>query len=220
MWEDRSYFWVVLCKNNWFHRRVNLFYKHRIPLAETDPYEPPPALEERFAVKCDECHKQYLYKPSEVFKIDQDLAVSFTPHPLFAMNEMTPAVEMTGQYAVAPASIPERRRSERLPLDVGLVVRGVSPENAWFQEGTITISVSAHGALMLLSSKVTLGQTLFVKNSVTQKEMEGRVTRLDSDRDGMAQVGIEFAHPSLTFWPVVPASSGWNSLGELAHAAS
>jgi len=26
---------------NWFHRRENLFYKHRIPLAETDVYTPP-----------------------------------------------------------------------------------------------------------------------------------------------------------------------------------
>jgi hypothetical protein len=36
MWEDSRYFWVVHCKNHWFHLRKNLFFRHRIPLAETD----------------------------------------------------------------------------------------------------------------------------------------------------------------------------------------
>jgi len=59
MWEDNNYCWVVLCKNNWFHRRENLFYKHRIPLAETDVYAPVPALKSSFTARCDECHKEY-----------------------------------------------------------------------------------------------------------------------------------------------------------------
>ena len=61
MWEDNSYCWVVLCKNNWFHLRDNLFYKHKIPLGRTDVYTPPPDLKSSFRVRCDECHKEYLY---------------------------------------------------------------------------------------------------------------------------------------------------------------
>src|ERR1700686_1453409 len=83
MWVDSHYSWVVLCKNHWFHLRQNLFFRHRIPLAETDPVSPRPSLESRFSVRCDDCRKEYFYKPSEVIRIEQELPDSFTPHPLF-----------------------------------------------------------------------------------------------------------------------------------------
>jgi hypothetical protein len=83
MWADSHYVWVVLCKNHWGHLRVNLFYRHRIPLAETDPVDPRPVLNGPFRVRCDSCGKEYLYKPSEVLRFEQELPDNFTPHPLF-----------------------------------------------------------------------------------------------------------------------------------------
>ncbi len=83
MWEDSRYCWVVLCKNHWFHVRKNLFFRHRIPLAETDAVMPRPILEGRFTVRCDECGKEYHYKPSDVRRFEQEPPASFTPHPLF-----------------------------------------------------------------------------------------------------------------------------------------
>ena len=44
---------------------------------------PRPSLEGRFSVQCDDCRKEYFYKPSEVLKYEQELSDSFTPHPLF-----------------------------------------------------------------------------------------------------------------------------------------
>ncbi|PYV94150.1 MAG: hypothetical protein DMG90_00445 [Acidobacteria bacterium] len=83
MWVDSHYCWVVLCKNHWFHLRQNLFFRHRIPLAETDPVAPRPSLDGHFSVRCDDCRKEYSYKPSDVLKYEQELPDSFTPHPLF-----------------------------------------------------------------------------------------------------------------------------------------
>ena len=83
MWVDSHYCWVALCKNHWFHLRQNLFFRHRIPLAETAPVAPRPSLEGRFLVQYDDCRKEYLYKPSEVLKYEQELSDSFSPHPLF-----------------------------------------------------------------------------------------------------------------------------------------
>jgi hypothetical protein len=83
MWADSHYVWVVLCKNHWAHLRMNLFYRHRIPLAETDPVDPRPVLKDLFKVRCDVCGKEYLYKPSEVLRFEQELPDNFTPHPLF-----------------------------------------------------------------------------------------------------------------------------------------
>jgi hypothetical protein len=104
MWEDNSYCWVVMCKNNWFHNRVNLFFKHKIPLCETDVYAPPPALKGNFTVRCDECQKEYIYKPSDVLRHDQELPASFLPHPVFQIEFLARAAELTEQKAVEVAT--------------------------------------------------------------------------------------------------------------------
>jgi uncharacterized protein YceH (UPF0502 family) len=83
---------------------------------------------------------------------------------------------------------------------VHLVVRGGSAEKAGFQEKALAISTSAHGALVILSTNVALGQTLFLKNPRTQGEMEARVVRLKPHQRGRAQVGVEFIEPSSEFW--------------------
>jgi len=83
MWVDSHYCWVVLCKNHWYHVPKNLYFRHRIPLAESDPVAPRPSLEGRFRVRCDDCRKEYFYKPSEVLKSELELPDFFIPHPLF-----------------------------------------------------------------------------------------------------------------------------------------
>jgi hypothetical protein len=229
MWEDNSYCWVVICKNNSFHKRANRFFKHKIPLGETDVYSPPPALRGNFTVRCDECQKEYLYKPSDVLRHDQELPVSFTPHPLFRLNLMPSAVGWAGQNVIELAAGADRRRSERLFLDVGLIVRGISVERKVFgvcverkvfQEPTFTISVSAHGALVVMSTKVAIGQTLFLKDPATQKEMEGRVTRFGPLHGNEAQVGINFTQPTLMFWPAVFPPKSWKSVATPPQAPS
>jgi hypothetical protein len=106
----------------------------------------------------------------------------------------------------------ERRRSERLLLDVPLVVRGESTESQPFQERTFTISVSANGALLVLATKVALGQTLLLSNLHSQDEVVGRVVRFGIPYGGLAQVGIDFAQPAPEFWPVESLPDSWRSL--------
>jgi hypothetical protein len=220
MWEDYSYCWVVMCKNHWFHSRQNLYSKHKIPLAETDFYAPPPALKSSFLVKCDECHKEYIYKPSEVSRHDQELPASFIPHPLFLLDFLPRAVELTEQKAIEVATGADRRRSQRLFLDVSLIVRGESVERKVFLEPTFATSVSAHGALVVMSTKVMLGQTLFLRNPGTQKEMECRVARFGPLYGNQAQVGVDFMQPTLSFWPAVFAPKSWKSIATQPQAPS
>src|ERR1700730_1561361 len=220
MWQDTNYCWVVICKTNWLHKRVNLFFKHKIPLGETDVYAPSPALFGNFTVRCDECHKEYLYKPSDVLRHDQELPVSFTPHPLFQLNFLPSAVGWAGQNVIELTTGADRRRSERLFLDVSLIIRGVSVERKVFLEPTFTISVSAHGALVVMSTKVALGQTLFLRDPGTQKEMEGRVTRFGPLHGNQAQVGFNFMQPTLAFWPAVFPPKSWKSVATQPQATS
>ncbi len=105
----------------------------------------------------------------------------------------------------------ENRRSQRLLLDVPVIVRGESARQQAFQEETFTIVVSAHGALVVLAAKVALGQRLLLRNPKTGDEREGRVASLGSPYGGLTQVGIAFTCPSPEFWPLNPAPDAWNT---------
>jgi hypothetical protein len=105
---------------------VSLFYKHKIPLAETDVYAPPPALKGNFTARCDECHKEYLYKPSEVLRHDQELPASFLPHPLFQMEFLPSVVESTEQKAVHQGNLDVNILDNKI-LKVNLLL-SASPE--------------------------------------------------------------------------------------------
>jgi hypothetical protein len=83
MWEDTSYCWVVICKNHIYHIPRNFIYRHKIPLAETDAVVSCPPVKEPFRVHCDSCGKEYVYKPSEVLRMERELPAGFVPHPLF-----------------------------------------------------------------------------------------------------------------------------------------
>ena len=95
----------------------------------------------------------------------------------------------------------ERRRSPRRLLDVPLIVSGETAENQPFSEETFTISVSAHGALVLMATRVALGQTVVLIKPASRQEQEGRVSRMGSPYGGLAQVAVEFAQPVPEFWP-------------------
>jgi hypothetical protein len=98
----------------------------------------------------------------------------------------------------------ERRRSERSPLALPLVVRGDSLDAKPFQEQTFTLSVSAHGALVALTTTVTLGQIVFLKNPQTQTEIGAWVTRLGLPGRVWVQVGLELVRPDGDFWSGKP----------------
>jgi len=83
MWADSEYCWVVVCKNDSFHRHPNINNVHRIPLGQTDAVETRPEIEMPFSVTCDECRKKYVYQPSEVLRWEMAAPPSFVPHTLF-----------------------------------------------------------------------------------------------------------------------------------------
>ena len=89
-WEnvDAEYFWVVLCKNEKFHRRLNPAHSHRIPLGQTDTISGKP-VNTPFRVRCDSCGSEYLYMPSDVMRWEMEARQSFKPHPLFEGSAWT-----------------------------------------------------------------------------------------------------------------------------------
>lgn len=101
-----------------------------------------------------------------------------------------------------------KRRSERVLLDVPLIICGNSNKQP-FREETFTLTVSAHGALVVLASKVELGQKVKLTKIKTTDELEATVAFLGPPYAGLATVGLQFANPSPEFWPVNPQPADW-----------
>ena|SRR5690242_20275408 len=108
---------------------------------------------------------------------------------------------MSSQTKASLIRCPERRRTERLPFKETLFVCGRC-EGRSFKEETLTLSVSAIGALVALSAKVSLGQKVLLMNPQTWDEREGYVSRLGEVHNERRQVAIEFAKPAPEFWPI------------------
>ena len=102
-----------------------------------------------------------------------------------------------------------QRRSERVLIDVPIVVCGESIGYPAFKEETFTVTVNAHGALLMLASPVRLGQKVRLINQASHESRDARVSYRGADHAGLSQVAVEFAQPSPGFWPVSPAPSSW-----------
>lgn len=83
MWGPSNHCWIVYCKNRWFHLLRDFRLRHKIPLGITDNFAPCPDLEDRFAVTCNVCGREYLYRRGEVRRSFENLPEAFTPHPRF-----------------------------------------------------------------------------------------------------------------------------------------
>ena len=94
-------------------------------------------------------------------------------------------------------------------MDVPIVIRGESADQQTFREETFTVTVSAHGALLMLASDVVLGQKIVMINPLNLDEREGRIAYRGPLHAGLSQVAVEFTQPSPEFWPISPAPADW-----------
>jgi hypothetical protein len=103
----------------------------------------------------------------------------------------------------------EKRRTQRLALSVPVVAYRSQKLGLAFSEGTRTLVVSAHGALISLTAKVAVDQTLLLKNALSGEEQECRVAFTQNKPMGLTEVGIEFRHPAPGFWHIAFPPIDW-----------
>jgi PilZ domain len=100
-----------------------------------------------------------------------------------------------------------RRRSQRVLMKIPVRVSGQNALGSPFEEETQTLAVSAHGALISVSTKVKKGQRLALLNVQTKAALECVVAHI---RQGdPLQVGVEFTLPNPTFWRVAFPPKDW-----------
>ena len=103
-----------------------------------------------------------------------------------------------------------RRRSQRVLMQVGIRVRGKDAQGNDFEEGTETLAINAHGALILLTARVISGGVVHMKHNKTAEEQECHVAFLGPVRSGKAEIGVEFTTPSPNFWRVAFPPEDWS----------
>jgi hypothetical protein len=93
-----------------------------------------------------------------------------------------------------------QRSSERVVMRVPVVIYGFAKGSGAFHEDTETVVVNANGALVILKSKLELGDTAFLIHKGSRQEQEVRVAYLDAYSDRETRVGLAFKQPISDFW--------------------
>jgi hypothetical protein len=108
-----------------------------------------------------------------------------------------------------PKPCAKKRRSQRLVLSVPVVAYRRPKQGPPFYEGTRTLVVSAHGALISLAAKVAPDQRPFLQNAVSGEEQECRIVFTEKKLIGPTEVGIEFERPAPNFWHIAFPPADW-----------
>ncbi len=108
-----------------------------------------------------------------------------------------------------PAPIPNRRRSQRVFLRLPVLVIARGPDGQHVSENAFTTNVNAHGALLLMSMRVEVGQKILFRNTETLEEQFVKVIHVTSAAEGKTEVGVEFLKPAPKFWRIsFPPTTG------------
>ena len=124
------------------------------------------------------------------------------------------------QVPNTPMHTGARRRSQRVLMQVAIRIRGVGAQGQNFEEFTETLAINAHGALVLLSARITSGSVVQMRHNKTEEEQECHVVFLGPVRSGKAEVGLEFSVPRPAFWRVAFPPEDWSSKHPEARTVS
>jgi hypothetical protein len=102
-----------------------------------------------------------------------------------------------------------RRRSQRVLMHVPVRISGQDSQGKPIEEETETLAINAHGALVLLQSRLTSGSKVLLQHKKTEEEQECHVVFLGPVRSGKAEIGLEFSSPRPAFWRVAFPPEDW-----------
>lgn len=105
----------------------------------------------------------------------------------------------------------KNRRSERIELNVSVVVYRVLGDGPQFCENTQTLVVSAHGALVGLTQFVVPRQKIHVQNPTSGEHLECRVVSVKKAVTGPPHVAVEFTRPAPSFWRLAFPPDDWKA---------
>lgn len=116
--------------------------------------------------------------------------------------------------AAGPGSGTNRRRSQRVFVQLSITVRGSDSQKNAYYENTKTLAVNAHGCLVLLEKRVAMGDKFVLTNASTAEDQECRVVFLGAKQGHLTQVGVEFLRAAPKFWQIAFPPEDWKVIAE------
>jgi len=116
---------------------------------------------------------------------------------------------MSGQWFTDTKLWLTKRRSQRIPWNVPVVVHRSPKEGPPFYERTDTLVVNAHGALKPLAAMVAPMQKLLIQNVESREQQECRIVSVEKDPTGPTRVAVEFTRPAPSFWGIAYPPGDW-----------
>jgi hypothetical protein len=104
-----------------------------------------------------------------------------------------------------------RRRSERVMLQMRITVIAEDVEHKPRREEALTLVVNAHGGLLKMKLDVYVGQPMRLVNPQNKVEENCRVVRVEDTSTEFFSVAFEFDKANPKFWPVVFPPSDWGA---------
>ena len=83
---------------------------------------------------------------------------------------------------------------------MNVLVYGETGPGEKFKYWTRSVSVSAHGGVVLLEATLSVGQAFQVMNEYNRKKAKARVVSVRTLRDGRVQAAFEFSEGGEKFW--------------------
>ncbi len=111
----------------------------------------------------------------------------------------------------SPSNPMNRRRSERVILQMKVTVIAEDVQRRPRQEEARTLVVNAHGGLLKMKLDVHVGQPMRLVNPQNRVEQNCRVVRVEDASPEFFSVAFEFDQPNPKFWPVVFPPSDWDA---------
>ena len=103
-----------------------------------------------------------------------------------------------------------KRRSQRLFIQVKVVIEWKAANKSLLTEETHTIVVNAHGALVEMGTQIDQGQVVSLRNVRTNDTADCVVKLVSHAAGGKFSTALEFTKPSPTFWRVSFPPEDWS----------
>jgi hypothetical protein len=109
------------------------------------------------------------------------------------------------------ANLQNRRRSQRVSLQVAVLVRTETPGGEQIQIQGFTSEVSAHGGSLELPFKLTANQKITLVNPHTGREIGCRVVTIEGSPESWFTIAFEFSERCPQFWPLSFVPKDWGA---------
>jgi hypothetical protein len=103
----------------------------------------------------------------------------------------------------------EQRRSERVLLQLQVTVEVEMPDGKPLRQHASTLVVSAHGGLLEIGRKMSVGEGFLIFNPKTGMKQACQALRVERSQHAYFAVAFEFDGPAPHFWPIVFPPANW-----------